>query len=129
MAFQGYLLKIEGVILPLRFIAIDNYEATPNQTMDLDTYRDTTGILHRTVVPHEPSKMEFNTPAMTLSQMTQFKTYFPMGQKKISVEYWNDKTSAYAVGDFYSPDIKFKIYRVIGTDIVYRPIRVALIEY
>lgn len=128
MAFQGYLLKIEGSILPLRFIALDSYKATPNQIIDLDSYRDGSGVMNRSVLPNKPTKIEFNTPAMTLAEKAEFQTYFP-SRTKLSVEYWNDESAEYNTADFYVPDIEYQIYQVIGNNIIYRPFRVALIGY
>lgn len=130
MAFQGYLIKIGGKILPLSFIAIDSYKATPNQRQDIDSYRDTNGVMQRRILQNKPTKIEFNTPPMTLSELTAFKTYVPISNRdKIKVEYWNDESATYQVADFYMPDPEYHIYQVKGNIIIYRPIRIAFIGY
>ena len=43
MAFQGYLLQINGRTLPNRYIKLDSYQSTPNQRQDADSYVDAVG--------------------------------------------------------------------------------------
>lgn len=127
--FQGYLLKIEGVELPNKYIV--DYMATPDQVQDKDSYQDVEGNLHREILPHTRSKLEFQTPIMSLEEKIEFQSFFPnrKANPKISVEYWNDEDNAYVTGYFYVPDIQFKLLMIIGNNIQYKPFRVALIEY
>lgn len=64
--FKGYQLKINGVELPGRYI--QDYSSTPNQVQDKDSYQDLTGELHREILPHTRSKIEFKTPHMSLEE-------------------------------------------------------------
>lgn len=41
-------------------IALESYKCTPDQIMDIDPYRDATGLLHRTALPHAATFMEFS---------------------------------------------------------------------
>lgn len=59
--YKGYLLRIGNEAIPDKYIAESSYYVTPCQIQDLDSYRDNTGILHRTVVANTPSKVEFKT--------------------------------------------------------------------
>lgn len=130
MAFQGYLIKIGGKALPLSFIAIDSYKSTPNQRQDLDSYRDSNGVLQRKTLQNKPTKIEFNTPPMTSNELAVFKTYIPISNRdKIKVEYWNDESATYQVADFYMPDPEYQIYQARGNILIYRPIRFAFIGY
>ena len=127
--FKGHLLKIEGTILPNEYIV--DFMTTPDQVQDKDSYQDVDGNLHREILPHTRSKIEFQTPIMTLEEKITFQSYFPdrKTNPKISVEYWNDERTAYVTGEFYLPDIQFKPFMVIGNSMMYKPFRVALIEY
>ena len=62
--YKGYLLKINGTELPGQYI--QDYSSTPNQAQDKDSYQDLTGELHREILPHTRSKIEFKTPPMSL---------------------------------------------------------------
>lgn len=124
--FQGHLLKINGTILPTKFI--QTYKAAPDQQQDKDSYQDITGELHREVLPHTRSKIEFTTPYLWKSAKEELQSFFPY-RKEVSVTYWNDERNEYVSGIFYIPDIEFQVYRIVGNDMEYFPIRVALIEY
>ena len=128
MAFSGYMIKIGSNIFPSSFIAINSYKATPNQIIDLDSYRDSNGLLHRSTLPHKATKIEFNTPPLTLAQKIEMQSLLP-ARVKLALEYWNDEDNVYKTGDFYIPDITFEIYRHTANNIWYNPVRIAFIEY
>lgn len=126
--YQGYLIKIEGRILPNTYIALDKYTITPNQRQDEDSYQDSYGELQRNILPHRRTKAEFETIRMWEEQMNDFLSYLP-DQPELAAEYWNPRTAAYDQGRIYTPDIEFTIYSVADDRIKYNPIRIALIEY
>jgi hypothetical protein len=130
MAFLGYLLKINGLILPNRFIAIKTYTTTPNQIQDEDSYIDLDGVLDRSTLPHRRSKCEFNTPPINETDNHILQSYFPE-DLKIEAEYWNPRKGIYETGTFYNPDITFTVESINEetNQITYEPIRLALIEY
>ena len=118
-AFKGYLLKINGREVPVKYIA--SYKSTPNQRQDQDSYQDVTGQLHREVLPHTRTKIELTTKYLWLEDKIVFQSLFP--------NRWNDEINNYSSGEFYIPDITYEVYRVEDMDMEYKPIRVALIEY
>lgn len=127
--FKGYLLRNTAVgIIPNKFLQANGYSCTPNQQSDKNTYVDEEGLLHRDVLPHTSTKIEFNTPPMHLNDKIAFQKYFP-SRTVVELEYWNDETNDYEIGSFYVPSIEFSYYAVWGNDILYNPIRVAFIEY
>lgn len=129
MAFEGWLLKFEGKTFPMKFIAHGSYNATPDQQQDEDSYSDGYGNLHRNVLPHTRTKIEWNTPDMLhLADKMEMQSYFP-NRITMMVEYWNDEKNVYTSGEFYVPDIKFPYYDISENDIRYSSIRIALIEY
>lgn len=128
MAFAGWLLKVDGKILPSDYIKLSSYEITPEQEQDLDPYRDVTGLLHRNVLEHEPSKIELQLKMLHEKQMIEADSILGDG-KECTVEYWNPKRHGYASGTFYIPARTYSIYRIEKNDVVYNPQRVALIEY
>ena len=127
--FKGYLLRNTAVgKIPLSFIKANSYSSSPNQQSDRNTYVDEQGLLHRDVLPHTSTKIEFETVPMNLNQKIQFQKFFP-NRTVVELEYWNDETNDYEIGNFYVPTIEFSVYAVWGNDIRYNPIRVAFIEY
>lgn len=125
--FNGYLLKLDGRVLPLKFIQPSTYSCAPNQTLDEDSYTDADGVLRRNILPHKRTKIEFNTPHIYERNMTELRTFIQK-RDKVTVEYFNTSTGLYASGAFYLVDPEFTIAK-IDNDIVYEPIRIALIEY
>lgn len=135
-AFQGYLLKFGGTALPNKYIAYDDYGSTPNQRTELQAFRDMNNLLHRDTSPNQKTKIEFNTPVMYLADKIAMQAVFAAGlidanERKYNVTYWNDEENAYKSGEFYMPDVEFKIIRVEEdtNDILYNKARFALIEY
>lgn len=127
--YKGYLLKNTAVgIIPNSFLQANNYSCTPNQQSDKNTYTDDDGVLHRDILSHTATKIEFNTPPIHLKDKIEFQKYFP-SRTKVELEYWNDETNDYETGTFYVPSISFAYYMITETDIIYNPIRVAFIEY
>lgn len=127
MSYQGYLLKVNGVIFPNNLIAFGSFSITPNQRQDQDSYRDSTGYLHRNILPHKVTKIEFNTKLLHESDKADLETIL-QGRDEYVLEYWN---SGYQTGTFYSPDLKFDMYDIdkMSGDIRYKPVRIAMIEY
>ncbi len=127
MSYQGYLLKVNGVIFPNNLIAFGTFSITPNQRQDQDSYRDSTGYLHRNILPHKVTKIEFNTKLLHESDKAELETIL-QGRDEYALEYWN---SGYQTGTFYSPDLKFDMYDIdkVSGDIRYKPVRIAMIEY
>lgn len=127
--YEGWLLEIEGVKLPMKYIAHNSYGASPDQKQDEDSYQDGYGELHRTVLPHTRTKIEWNTPNMVhLTDLDELLSFFP-DKNKMQVRYWNDKKLGYYTGAFYYPTIQFNYYDASDQDIRYNSIRLALIEY
>lgn len=139
MAYNGYLIKVggtNGTILPMKYIKVEGYDITPNQRLESEAKRAVTGVLHRTTVSHTATKVEFNTPYLTNSQMNNMMTLFRNAwtsaiERKITIEYYDMESDIYKEGTFYMPDIKFEIDHVdnVRNIIYYKETRVAFIEY
>lgn len=137
MAYSGYLIKLggnNGTELPLSMVKAESYSATPNQRMESEAKRDTTGALHRTTCSHTATKIEINTIPMTNSQWKTFykaitDQFTDTQQRKINLKYYDNDTDDYKTGTFYMPDIQYPIMRIDGNTIHYDSIRLAFIEY
>jgi hypothetical protein len=135
MAFEGYLMKAFGKTFPHKYIQLSTYQTTPSQRQDLDSYQDSKGNLHRTVVPHDRSKIVFKTmDNLKLAEKQEIQAFFNGAmtnarERKISLTYWNDESNTYAMGSFYIPDVTYPIKRIMGNDIVYDSVEYHLIEY
>lgn len=129
MAFAGWLLKVDGNVFPTRMIAAASYKITPNQRQDLDPYRDLTGKLHRNVLEHKVTKIEFSTPHIFENDTALLNSFFAE-KDECKVEYWNPRRGLYESGSFYVPDIDYEIYMIKNkTIILYKPVKISMIEY
>ena len=129
--FEGWLLKVNGVELPTKYIRSDTYTVTPDQETDLDDYTDNDGIFHRNILPAKATKIEFNLIPLRLVELRKVFDIIPLEDNEVQIEYWNPLKFAYQSGRTYVPDVSFEpymIYRGIK-DILYNEIRIAFIEY
>lgn len=129
--FEGWLLKINGVEFPTKYIRADTYKATPDQETDLDDYTDNNGVFHRNVLPAKATKIEFSIKPVRLVDMKVIQNLLPKPRNEITIEYWNDDKMLYQSGRAYIPDISYEPYMVYRDvkDILYKETRVAFIEY
>lgn len=139
MAYNNYLILLGGVggdVFPLEYIHYETYKVTPNQRMDIEAGRDSTGLLHRSVVSHSATKIEFETPYMDSNRVGTMmalikKWWISTQERKIKVRYYDPETDSYKTGTFYMPDIEFNIRNIdtVNEVVNYEPIRIAFIEY
>ncbi len=133
MAYNGYLIKVNGVTIPHKYIALESYSVTYS-TQDLDSYRDAMGYLHRTVLAHKVIKVEFTTPILRQADVMAFMSiinsaYSLASEKKVNISAFNPETNDYRTATCYVPDIKFTIRENSPSGFIYNPVRVAFIEY
>lgn len=137
MAFSGYLIKLggsNGTELPMDYMRPETYKATPNQRMESKAERAATGLLHRETTSHTATKIEFETPYITNSQVSAlnallFGAMTDTHQRNIAIYYYDPETDSYKTANCYMPDVAYTINRVDGNTIYYNSVRYAFIEY
>lgn len=144
MAYSGYLVKLKvtvgGVVswveLPMKYIKLEGYDITPDQRMESEAKRATTGVLSRTTVAHTATKIEFNTPVITNKDAKALNDLFQSAfsstlERKLELKYYDMETDAYKDGTFYMPDVKYSINHIDSATntIYYNETRFAFIEY
>ena len=135
--FQGWLLKFGTQEFPQEFIKKSGWKSTPNQRLENDPWSDTKGYLHRDVLPHNRTKIEFETvDDLTLDEKIRIQNVMNSAitnkaERKGKITYWNDETNTYTNAEVYIPDIDFTINEIDKKRgmIFYDSIRIALIEY
>lgn len=139
MAFSGYLIQIgrgaNSYVIPLRFMKYETYKVTYN-TLDQDPYRDSEGILHRNVLAHKVGKVEFNTRALSSTDMEDLLShiralYINEIEQRVLVTFYEPKSAGYVTQEMYMPDIDFTI-RDVDEDkqiLKYTETRIAFIGY
>lgn len=133
--FKGYLIRVgggNGVVLPLSYMAVETYKATPSRRIEESAESTADGYLQRVTLEHTRSTVMFDTPQLTLAQVETLNGLLGLAedrQRNVRLEYWNDEKSDYDEGYFYVPDIEYTIQRVTDTDIRYMPLHYEFIEY
>jgi len=137
--FAGYLIKFGSVQLPNSYLLADGWEATPNQRMEIDAYRDAKMLLHRETSSNFKTKIKLNIRELTLTERIALNNVIGLAtlpsadktQRRVSVTYWNDETLAYSTGTFYMPDITYVAHTVDeeNNEIEYNPFSITLVEY
>lgn len=131
MAFQGYYIKVGNYTIPLTFMKLESYKSAPNQRQDLDSYRDANGYLHRNVLSHTATKLEFETPYLTFKDMRSLiqnirANYTDDLARTVELTYYDEETDSYKTGTFYMPGtVEYNWYNKE----IYAPSRFAFIEY
>lgn len=121
--------------IPLGKIRYETYQITPQQTIDLDSYRSENGNLLRNPVATK-CKIEFNTPLMTDSEWAEIWKIIKAGfnnntERKLKLKYYDTLSATYKTGYFYVPDVQTTIRNIEeGAGVInYNEIRIAFIEY
>lgn len=131
--FEGWLLKINGVEFPTKYIRAETYTVTPDQETDLDDYTDNDGVFHRNILPAKATKIEFSTPHMWLQDMRKVLEIIPDNDNDnyVSITYWNPRKMVYQSGTAYISDVSWEPYLVdvSRNNIMYKEVRFAFIEY
>lgn len=136
MAFEGWLIKFGSTALPNSYL--EKYKDTPNQRLELDSYRDVAALLHRETSPNYKSKIAVPIRKLYLGEKIVLKAIVDSGiidarERKVSATYWNSEEMGYKSGVFYMPDIGYTISRVNDRkwklNMVYDPFEIQLIEY
>ena len=135
--FEGWLLKFGGQVVPHEYIKKGGWKSTPNQRLENDPWSDTRGYLHRDVMAHNRTKIEFETvDDLTLEEKIQCQNIMNnaitnKAERKGKITYWNDETNTYKDAEVYIPDIEFAVNEIDKKRnmIFYASIRIALIEY
>lgn len=136
--WAGYFLKAtaNNTVLSNSYIKYESWSSTPNNREEIKAYRDENSRdLTRVTAAGRKTAIQFQTREnMHLADKIAFQQFFTAaesdaGQRKISLEYWNDEENTYKTGVFYRANTQFKIKKVTDTDIIYHPVTIDLVEY
>lgn len=134
MRFSGFFLKVGNYKIPLKVMTIGTYKGTAN-VLDLDSYRDANGKLHREALSHLPIKAEFETKAMmTEAELDEFlgnieKNYTNAKERKFVGTAYIPELREYITQNMYmvTPDIT--PYGIVNGVLKFNSFRVAFIGY
>ena len=141
MSFDGQLMYVKNIIsntydaLSQSWIEATSYKISPSQRLDTsESKRSINGVLHRNVMSHEPSKIEFNLVPMNDTGITAFNTfmknhYTVSKKREFVLKYWNVEVGDYLTGTFYMPNPQYQINMIGKNNVIkYDKTRIAFIE-
>ena len=138
MAFEGWLLKFGNVRLPNSFLLADGWNSTPNQRLEVASYRNANMLLIRETSSNFKTKLTITVMEMNLEEKIAFQNVIKQAmisekERKIDLTYWNDETNEYvhSATGFYIPDITYGAHHIDEdkNDIEYNSFTVTMIEY
>ena len=137
MAFSNYLIQINGGTIayqiPLEYMNEKSYKCTFS-TLDLDSYRDANGVLHRNAVLQTPH-LSFDTrPLLRHTDIDALWSnirdrYTTDIEKCVSASVYLPEKNDYYTGKFYVPDTEITINSIKNGIIFYEPITFEFIGY
>lgn len=116
-------------------IKADSYQITPNARQDLDSYRDTEGVLHRNALAHTATIIEFDTVPMWDTEfnamMSSLTTaYSSAVERKVTITYYDEENRISTSGTFYlDSNWQVKIKQQWGTKVLYDSCHFKFVEY
>jgi hypothetical protein len=125
--FDGHMLKINGTVIPNKYIDMQTYKCTPHKRRVIDSWYDGAGVKHEVYASHTATEIDFSTNGVFLAGRQAFLAYFP-AKTGLTVEYYNDETGSYETGTFRVNDFTFERYKIKGANIIYKALGITLNE-
>lgn len=117
MGFNGYLIKIGNYSTFFnKFIVSESYKIS-KKVIDLDSYRDANGVLHRNALPHVSYTISFEVKPLDNTRMQELlssirENFTIPAERKLSVSFYVPELDDYVTTDCYMPDPEFPINRI-----------------
>ena len=134
MAYRGYLIKLgNSSISTEKYIVASTYKVS-KKIIDLDSYRDANGKLHRNALDHCSYVIEFEVKPMTNSRMENLMSeirgsFTNPKERKLSLTFYLPELDSYETADFYMPDPDYPIERIEGNTVYYKQMSLKFIGY
>ena len=116
-------------------IKADSYKITPNARQDLDSYRDTEGLLHRNALAHTATIVEFDTIPMWDTNFSAMMaslqgSYISWVERDGNCTYYDPELRTTTTGHFYlDSNFQVSIKQQWGTRKLYDSCHFKFVEY
>ena len=134
MAFEGYLISIGyNSTLFNNYIVFESYKVS-KKIIDIDSYRDANGELHRQALEHLSYTVEFDLRPMReelhAELMEAIESNFSNeAERKLSVTFWLPETHKYVTYDCYMPDPEITVVGMYNGSLLYDKTTIKFIGY
>lgn len=118
-----------------KYIMADSYDIKPNQRIDVDSYNDEYGLLHRTALKHTVTSVVFSTVPLTHEEAEELiqgitSSYIDSKQRDANCEYFDPETFGTKTGHFYlDPSLGFRLSQIENEKIQFGSINFKFTEY
>lgn len=131
--YSGFLIKVGDYEIPLSYMYASSYKAA-YETLDLDSYRDSNGVLQRTALEHKVPTVEIQIKSLDNEEMgALFKgisdNYINATEKKVLGTVWMPQLNDYVTDYMYIPTVDITIHTVDEKKVHYDPFTLKLIGY
>ena len=126
-AYNGYRLKINGVIVPNVIMSRGTWSAS-NKKRLVSSWTDANGVLHEYYYDKKQANISFTLREHTVEEHDSFITYFT-DHTHVAVEYWDDDTAGYLTFDGKIEDIDWSHNIALENEIRYNPTEISILEY
>lgn len=116
-------------------IKAETYKITPNARQDLDSYRDTNGLLHRNALAHTATIVEFDTVPMWDSKFSSMmsaitSSYTNPNERDGTATYFDEESQTSKTGHFYlDSNFQVSVLQQWGSKTLYDSCHFKFVEY
>lgn len=114
--FRNYYFRIGDCYFDSPLPKKDGFEVQPHLEQVTDAGRVASGKLIVKQLPHRPTKLVIQFPAMTKKE---YKKYYDcLNDMFLNVEYYNEASDSYETAIMYHTDLKYKPVAFAGEQMV-----------
>lgn len=126
MAYEGYRLKINGVIYPDRNMAKGSYQMTAGKRV-VEIWKDANQVEHEITTGTGKAEISFSVREHSTDEHDGL-IYLLRPENGLQIEYWDDLQGEYRTGTFRRSKITFKHRNVDAGGVVYAETPVTITE-
>ena len=127
MAYLGYRLKINGVVVPDVIMQRGSWSAKLERRL-ISSWTDAGGKLHESYYPDKKVSIKFSLREHNIVDHESYITYFT-NKDHVAIVAWIDDTATYETVDCKINDIEWTHRVATNNDIWYNPADIEIMEY
>lgn len=125
--YEGYRLKINGVVFPNTFMAKGTWQCLPNKRRLVNSYHTADGKRHDFYHPKAKADIRFSIRKHNLADHEQIAAFF-REKYKVSITFWCDDTCAYETRICKIGDVTWTQENALSDDIFYNATSIVITE-
>lgn len=126
MAYEGYRLKINGVIFPNTYMVKGSWKCLPNKRRLVNSYYTADGKRHEIFSPVTKVDIRFSIRESNMDDHVKIAAFFTE-KENVQVTFWNDTTCVYETRTCKISDISWAS-TALGSTLLYHAASVVITE-